>query len=199
MAEMKQMRDRLAAVVADVRQRAEGVATASAEISQGNNDLSGRTEQRAVAIEQTAASMEELSSAVCENAGSARQANQLVIGAGAVAVQGGAVVGPVVETMKGINGSSKRVADITGVIDGIAFHTNILALNAAAEAARAGERRRGFAVVAAEVRSLAQRSAAAAKEIKGRTSASVERAEQCTALVDHAGVTMTEWSARSAV
>ena len=199
MAEMKQMRDRMAAVVADVRQRAEGVATASAEISQGNNDLSGRTEQRAVAIEQTAASMEELSSAVCENAGSARQANQLVIGAGAVAVQGGAVVGPVVETMKGINGSSKRVADITGVIDGIAFHTNILALNAAAEAARAGERRRGFAVVAAEVRSLAQRSAAAAKEIKGRTSASVERAEQCTALVDHAGVTMTEWSARSAV
>ena len=199
MAEMKQMRDRLAAVVADVRQRAKGVATASAEISQGNNDLSGRTEQQAAAIEQTATSMEELCSAVRQNADNARQANQLAMGADAVAVKGGAVVGPVVETMKGINDSSKRMADITGVIDGIAFPINNLPLNAAVEAAGAGERGRGFAVVAAEVRSLAQLRAAAAKELKGLISASVERVEQCTALVDQAGVTMTEWSARSAV
>jgi methyl-accepting chemotaxis protein len=186
------MQTRLAATVGEVRRNAEGVASASAQIAQGNIDLSGRTEEQASALEETAASMEELSSTVRQNADNARQANQLALGASGVAVQGGEVVGEVVETMKDINASSKRIADIIGVIDSIAFQTNILALNAAVEAARAGEQGRGFAVVASEVRSLAQRSAEAAKEIKGLITASVERVEQGNALVDRAGVTMQE-------
>jgi len=186
------MRDRLASIVGGVRQSADGVATASAEIASGNNDLSMRTEQQASSLEETAASMEELSSTVKQNADNARQANQLAMGASAVAVQGGEVVNRVVDTMKGINDSSKRIVDIISVIDGIAFQTNILALNAAVEAARAGEQGRGFAVVAGEVRSLAQRSAAAAKEIKTLINDSVQRVEQGSQLVDQAGTTMDE-------
>lgn len=182
----------LVKMIGAVRQNAEGVATASAEIAQGNNDLSARTEQQASALEETAASMEELGSTVKQNADSARQANQLAQSASAVAVSGGKVVGEVVETMKGINDASRKIADIIGVIDGIAFQTNILALNAAVEAARAGEQGRGFAVVATEVRSLAGRSADAAKEIKVLINTSVERVEQGTVLVDKAGETMTE-------
>lgn len=192
MAALASMRDNLARVVSDVRSNAEGVATASAEISQGNNDLSARTEQQASALEQTAASMEELSATVKQNADSAQQANQLASNASTVAVRGGEVVSQVVETMKGINESSRKISEIISVIDGIAFQTNILALNAAVEAARAGDQGRGFAVVATEVRSLAGRSAAAAKEIKSLINASVERVEQGTALVDKAGDTMTE-------
>ena len=186
------MRSNLAQVVTGVRGGAESVATASAEIAQGNHDLSSRTEQQASALEETAASMEELSSTVRQNADNARQANQLAVSASSVAQQGGEVVAQVVETMKGINTSSQKIADIIGVIDGIAFQTNILALNAAVEAARAGEQGRGFAVVASEVRSLAGRSAEAAKEIKNLISASVERVEQGNAQVDKAGATMTE-------
>ena len=186
------MRDNLATVVAQVMQGSESVATASAEIVQGNNDLSARTEQQASALEQTAASMEELGSTVKQNADNAAQANQLALRASTVALQGGAVVGQVVDTMKEINDSSNKIADIIGVIDGIAFQTNILALNAAVEAARAGEQGRGFAVVASEVRSLAGRSADAAKEIKSLISTSVERLAQGTLLVDQAGSTMTE-------
>ena len=182
----------LVKVVTNVRSGSEGVATASAEIAQGNNDLSARTEQQASALEETAASMEELSATVKQNADSARQANQLAMNASTVAVRGGSVVGQVVETMKGINDASRKISDIISVIDGIAFQTNILALNAAVEAARAGEQGRGFAVVASEVRSLAGRSAEAAKEIKMLINASVERVEQGTALVDQAGTTMTE-------
>ena len=186
------MRDNLARVVSGVRRNAESVATASAEIASGNNDLSSRTEEQASALEETAASMEQLGSTVRQNADNARQANQLAMSASTVAVQGGEVVAQVVDTMRGINDSSRKIADIIGVIDGIAFQTNILALNAAVEAARAGEQSRGFAVVAGEVRSLAQRSAEAAKEIKGLITASVERVEQGTQLVDKAGETMTE-------
>jgi methyl-accepting chemotaxis protein len=186
------MKNNLAQVVSGVRQNAEGVASASAQIAQGNNDLSSRTEEQASALEETAASMEQLNATVKQNADNARQANQLALGASSVAVKGGAVVGQVVDTMKGINDSSKKIADIISVIDGIAFQTNILALNAAVEAARAGEQGRGFAVVASEVRNLAQRSAEAAKEIKGLITTSVERVEQGTALVDEAGTTMTE-------
>jgi methyl-accepting chemotaxis protein len=189
---MDSMRASLFGVVANVRRGAESVAAASAEIAQGNNDLSARTEQQASALEETAASMEELGSTVKQNADSARQANQLALNASTVAVQGGVVVSQVVETMKGINDSSRKISDIISVIDGIAFQTNILALNAAVEAARAGEQGRGFAVVASEVRSLAGRSADAAKEIKSLINASVERVEQGTALVDKAGETMTE-------
>jgi methyl-accepting chemotaxis protein len=192
MSALAAMRDSLSRVVSDVRSNAESVATASAQIAQGNNDLSGRTEQQASALEQTAASMEELSSAVKQNSDSARQANQLASNASTVAVRGGEVVGQVVETMKGINESSRKISEIISVIDGIAFQTNILALNAAVEAARAGEQGRGFAVVASEVRALAGRSAEAAKEIKSLINASVERVEQGTALVDQAGATMTE-------
>jgi methyl-accepting chemotaxis protein len=186
------MSQSLVKVVASVRQGSEGVATASAEIASGNHDLSARTESQASALEQTAASMEELSSTVKQNADSARTANQLAMSASTVAVRGGEVVGQVVHTMKDINDSSRKIADIIQVIDGIAFQTNILALNAAVEAARAGEQGRGFAVVASEVRSLAGRSADAAKEIKALINASVERVAQGTTLVDQAGVTMTE-------
>jgi len=192
LAALHEMKTRLATTVGEVRRNAEGVATASAQIAQGNNDLSSRTEQQAASLEETAASMEELNATVRQNADNARQANQLAAAASTVAIQGGEVVGEVVGTMKGINDSSKKIADIIGVIDGIAFQTNILALNAAVEAARAGEQGRGFAVVASEVRSLAQRSAEAAKDIKSLISASVERVEHGTALVDRAGTTMQE-------
>ncbi len=189
---IKTMRDGLADIVERVRAGSESVAAASAQIAQGNQDLSSRTEEQASALEQTAASMEQLSSTVRQNADNARQANQLAQSASSVAIEGGQVVGEVVETMKGINDSSRRIAEIISVIDGIAFQTNILALNAAVEAARAGEQGRGFAVVASEVRSLAQRSAAAAKEIKALIDTSVERVGQGSALVDKAGATMTE-------
>ena len=182
----------LSHVVSNVRSNADSVAAASTEIAQGNNDLSARTEQQASALEETSASMEELSSTVQANAENARTANQLAVSASTVAVQGGDVVAEVVTTMKGINDSSKKIADIISVIDGIAFQTNILALNAAVEAARAGEQGRGFAVVASEVRNLAQRSADAAKEIKTLIHASVERVELGTTLVDKAGATMSE-------
>ena len=186
------MQGSLASVVGNVRENSESVATAASQISQGSNDLSARTEEQASALQEAAASMEELGSTVRQNAENALSANQLALGASTVARKGGDVVGEVVETMKGINDSSKRIVDIIGVIDGIAFQTNILALNAAVEAARAGEQGRGFAVVASEVRSLAQRSADAAREIKSLISASVKRVEHGTALVDRAGMTMTE-------
>jgi methyl-accepting chemotaxis protein len=189
---LKAMQESLIKVVSSVRQGSESVSTASAEIASGNHDLSARTESQASALEETAASMEELSSTVKQNADNARQANQLAQSASTVAVRGGEVVAQVVDTMKGINDSSKKISDIISVIDGIAFQTNILALNAAVEAARAGEQGRGFAVVASEVRSLAGRSADAAKEIKTLINASVERVEQGTILVDQAGTTMTE-------
>ena len=189
---MSQMRDNLAQMVIRVRQGSESVSTASAEIAQGNQDLSARTESQASALEETAASMEELGSTVKQNADNARQANQLAQNASTVAVQGGEVVAQVVDTMKGINDASKKIADIISVIDGIAFQTNILALNAAVEAARAGEQGRGFAVVASEVRSLAGRSAEAAREIKQLITDSVGRVAQGTALVDQAGATMNE-------
>jgi methyl-accepting chemotaxis protein len=186
------MQGNLASIVGTVRQGSESVASASTQIAQGNQDLSARTESQASALEETAASMEELSSTVKQNADNARQANQLAQNASTVAVQGGQVVSQVVDTMKGISESSKKIADIINVIDGIAFQTNILALNAAVEAARAGEQGRGFAVVAGEVRSLAGRSAEAAKEIKALISDSVGRVDQGTALVDQAGSTMNE-------
>jgi len=189
---IKSMRDSFSDIVGRVRQGSEGVATASVEIAQGNHNLSARTEQQASALEETAASMEQLGATVKQNAENAQQANQLAHAASSTALQGGEVVAEVVETMKRINDSSKRIFDIIGVIDGIAFQTNILALNAAVEAARAGEQGRGFAVVASEVRSLAGRSAEAAKEIKTLINASVERVEQGTTLVDQAGTTMSK-------
>ncbi|WP_428003081.1 methyl-accepting chemotaxis protein [Acidovorax sp.] len=192
MAALVQMRRQLTDVVSQVRGGSEGVATASAQIAQGNNDLSARTESQASALEETAASMEELSSTVRQNADSARQASALAGNARTIAVQSGDVVTQVVQTMQDISASSKKIADIIGVIDGIAFQTNILALNAAVEAARAGEQGRGFAVVASEVRSLAGRSAEAAREIRTLIHASVERVEQGNLLVERAGGTMHE-------
>ncbi|MGE8397196.1 MAG: methyl-accepting chemotaxis protein [Comamonas sp.] len=192
LAALQRMQASLVQTVQTVRTGAEGVASASSQIAMGNTDLSSRTEEQASALEQTAASMEQLGSTVRQNADNARQANQLALSASTVAMQGGEVVGQVVDTMRGINESSRKISDIIGVIDSIAFQTNILALNAAVEAARAGEQGRGFAVVAGEVRSLAQRSAEAAKEIKSLISDSVERVELGSQLVDKAGTTMTE-------
>ncbi len=192
LASMGRMQQQLLDLIVQVRGSASDIATASAEIAQGNNDLSVRTEQQASTLQESASSMEQLSATVQQNADNARQANQLAQGASEVATKGGEVVSQVVETMKGINDSSRRIADIIGVIDSIAFQTNILALNAAVEAARAGEQGRGFAVVASEVRSLAGRSAEAAKEIKSLISTSVERVSEGSALVDRAGETMQE-------
>lgn len=189
---LERMQGSLVQTVRTVRQNAEGVASASSQIASGNADLSSRTEEQASALEETAASMEQLGSTVRQNADNARAANQMAVNASQVAAQGGAVVAEVVETMKGINNSSHQIADIISVIDSIAFQTNILALNAAVEAARAGEQGRGFAVVAGEVRTLAQRSAEAAKEIKALITTSVERVQQGTQLVDKAGATMTD-------
>jgi methyl-accepting chemotaxis protein len=182
----------LRTLVEEVVHGAQTVAETSAQIAQGNLDLSQRTEEQASTLEETASSMEELTSTVAQNAENAREASQLAVAASDVARKGGQVVGQVVSTMTGISDSSRRIGDIIGVIDGIAFQTNILALNAAVEAARAGEQGRGFAVVAAEVRNLAQRSAAAAKEIKGLIGDSVDRVEAGTKLVDNAGKTMAE-------
>ncbi|BDU16766.1 methyl-accepting chemotaxis protein [Lysobacter auxotrophicus] len=184
--------DKLSEIVGQIRQGSDAISSAAAEIAAGNNDLSQRTESQAASLEETASSMEELTSTVRQNADNARQANQLAQSAAEVAGQGGTVVGEVVETMNAINQSSKKIADIIGVIDGIAFQTNILALNAAVEAARAGEQGRGFAVVAAEVRSLAQRSANAAKEIKQLITDSVVKVEEGSQLVDQAGKTMED-------
>jgi methyl-accepting chemotaxis protein len=192
MATLKGMSEALASTVTAVRQNAEQVATASAQIASGNSDLSSRTEEQASSLQQTAASMEQLGGTVRQNADSARQANQLAASSSAVASQGGALVLEVVSTMQNINDSSKKIADIIGVIDGIAFQTNILALNAAVEAARAGEQGRGFAVVASEVRTLAQRSAEAARQIKSLIQASVERVEEGSQQVDRAGATMRD-------
>ncbi len=189
---LRDMQGSLARVITSVRGSAENVASATTQIAQGNQDLSSRTEGQASALQQTAAAMEQLGSTVDQNADSARQASQLALNASTVAQRGGEEVGQVVRTMRGISDSSKKIADIIGVIDGIAFQTNILALNAAVEAARAGEQGRGFAVVASEVRSLAGRSAEAAKEIKTLITTSLERVEQGTSLVDQAGTTMTE-------
>ena len=192
LASMGVMQRQLVDLIGQVRRSAENIALASGEIARGNNDLSERTEEQASALEQTAASMEELSATVRQNADNAQQANQLARNASEVALRGGGVVGQVVDTMRGIHESSRRIEDIIGVIDGIAFQTNILALNAAVEAARAGEQGRGFAVVASEVRSLASRSAGAAKEIKALIGESVSRVEQGSSLVDQAGATMEE-------
>jgi methyl-accepting chemotaxis protein len=189
---MKSMRESLANIVGQVRVATDTIATASDQIVAGNLDLSARTEQQASSLEETAASMEELTSTVKQNSESARQANQLALQASGIAQKGGAVVGQVVETMGSINESARKIVDIIGVIDGIAFQTNILALNAAVEAARAGEQGRGFAVVASEVRNLAQRSAAAAKEIKALIGDSVNQVEAGSMLVSQAGATMEE-------
>jgi methyl-accepting chemotaxis protein len=192
LAAMRDMQQALAGIVSSVRTHAESVASTSSQIAQGNNDLAQRTEQQAGTLSATASTMQQLGVNVQQNAGNARQANRLAQGASEVAVRGGEVVTQVVSTMQGINESSRRIADIIGVIDGIAFQTNILALNAAVEAARAGEQGRGFAVVAGEVRNLAQRSAAAAKEIKQLIDDSVQRVTVGSGLVNRAGQTMEE-------
>ncbi|NVO05657.1 MAG: HAMP domain-containing protein, partial [Rhodoferax sp.] len=189
---LKDMQQQLIGVVSRVRGGADGVALASADIAQSEINLSQRTETQAASLEQTTAAVQDLSQRIKQNAVSAQKANQLAVSTSGMASKGGQVVGKVVDTMRGINDSSRRIADIISVIDGIAFQTNILALNAAVEAARAGEQGRGFAVVASEVRLLAGRSAEAAREIKALISASVERVEQGTALVDEAGATMTD-------
>jgi methyl-accepting chemotaxis protein len=189
---MRSMRDSLARIVSQVRTGTDTIATASAQIAAGNLDLSARTEQQASSLEETASSMEEMTSAVKQNADHARQANGLAMSASHVAEKGGDVVSQVVQTMGAINQSAQKIVEIIGVIDGIAFQTNILALNAAVEAARAGEQGRGFAVVATEVRNLAQRSAAAAKEIKTLISDSVEKVDSGNKLVEEAGATMHE-------
>ncbi len=186
------MRQNLTGTIGDIRSATETIATASSQIAAGNLDLSSRTEEQASSLEETASSMEELTSTVKQNAENARQANQLVVSTADVAVRGGQVVGQVVDTMSSIKDSSRKIADIIGVIDGIAFQTNILALNAAVEAARAGEQGRGFAVVASEVRNLAQRSAGAAKEIKALIEDSVGKVDAGGKLVDEAGKTMDE-------
>jgi methyl-accepting chemotaxis protein len=189
---LKQMNDSLGRVVGQVRAGTDTIAAASRQIAAGNQDLSSRTELQASSLEETASSMEQLTSTVKQNADNARQANQLALSAASIANRGGSVVAQVVDTMAAINESSRKVVDIIGVIDGIAFQTNILALNAAVEAARAGEQGRGFAVVAGEVRSLAQRSAAAAKEIKALIGDSVHQVGLGAGLVDEAGATMRE-------
>ena len=189
---MRDMEQQLTSIVRGIKGSSDTIASAAQQIAAGNADLSQRTEQQASSLEETASSMEELTGTVKQNAENARQANQLAAGASNVAVKGGEVVNQVVSTMSSINESSKKIADIIGVIDGIAFQTNILALNAAVEAARAGEQGRGFAVVASEVRTLAQRSAAAAKEIKTLITDSVNKVGQGTRLVDEAGKTMGE-------
>lgn len=192
MAQLKRMQQSLVGMVGMVHESSVNVASASRQIAEGNNDLSSRTEQQASALEQTAASMEELNSTVRQNADNSRTANQLASRASEVAIEGGETVADVVRTMKAIDASSERISEIIGVIDGIAFQTNILALNAAVEAARAGDQGRGFAVVASEVRSLAGRSASAAQEIKKLISSSVEQVKDGTALVDRAGLKMQE-------
>ncbi|MBW8848419.1 MAG: MCP four helix bundle domain-containing protein [Burkholderiales bacterium] len=189
---LRRMRETLSGTIGGIRDVAESINTASAEIASGNQDLSARTEKAASSLEETASAMEELTSTVQHSAASAGQANSLAVSAATVAQRGGEVVAQVVSTMDDINVSSRKIADIIGVIDGIAFQTNILALNAAVEAARAGEQGRGFAVVAGEVRSLAGRSADAAKEIKGLIGSSVERVEAGSRLVAEAGKTMDE-------
>ncbi|WP_295994926.1 methyl-accepting chemotaxis protein [Rugamonas sp.] len=187
-----EMNRSLVDIVGEVRRGTDTIATATSEIARGNQDLSSRTEQQASSLEETASSMEQLTGTVKQNADNARQANKLAASASEVAVKGGDVVAQVVQTMSSISDSSKNIVDIIGVIDGIAFQTNILALNAAVEAARAGEQGRGFAVVATEVRNLAQRSAAAAREIKTLIGSSVEKVEAGSKLVEQAGDTMTE-------
>lgn len=189
---LQEMTSNLRNTVAEVRDGAISIAGASGQIATGNLDLSGRTEQQASALQQTASAMEQLTSTVRQNAGNAQQANQLALSASEVASSGGSVVSQVVATMGSINASSRKIVDIISVIDGIAFQTNILALNAAVEAARAGEQGRGFAVVASEVRSLAQRSAAAAKEIKQLIDDSVDKVDQGSRLVGQAGITMND-------
>ncbi len=189
---LKDMNESLSRTMSQVRAGTDTISTASSQIASGNMDLSSRTEAQSGSLEETASSMEELTSTVKQNADNARQANQLAVSASEVAIKGGSVVAQVVETMGSINASSKKIVDIIGVIDGIAFQTNILALNAAVEAARAGEQGRGFAVVAAEVRNLAQRSAGAAKEIKSLIGDSVEKVDAGAKLVDQAGTTMDE-------
>ncbi|MFZ6645132.1 methyl-accepting chemotaxis protein [Undibacterium sp. TJN25] len=189
---LQDMNSNLSHLVSNVRSSTETITVASQEIAAGNADLSSRTESQASSLEETASSMEELTSTVRQNADNARQANQLVVSASEVAIKGGKVVGQVVNTMSTIKDSSRKIVDIIGVIDGIAFQTNILALNAAVEAARAGEQGRGFAVVASEVRNLAQRSASAAKEIKTLIGESVDQVDQGSKLVDEAGKTMEE-------